>query len=95
MNIEVLSTAVRKFPCATPSSADRRPTADSICPSKSALNKEFLERLPSLTFQEIAQEVGALFAGDEIPAHELKKIVAEAFNFPVPLVTLSERLHIS
>ena len=35
-----------------------------------------------------------MFAGDEIPPHVLMKIVTEAFNFPVPLVTLSERLHI-
>ena len=58
------------------------------------LPKDFLERLPSLTFHEIAQEVGALFAGDEIPPHVLMKIVTDAFNFPVPLVTLSERLHV-
>src|SRR4029077_4811316 len=58
------------------------------------LKKDFLERLPSLTFHEIAQEVGAVFAGDEIPPHILMKIVTEAFNFPVPLVTLGERLHI-
>ncbi len=30
----------------------------------------------------------------EIPAPVLAKIVTEAFNFPVPLVTLNERLHI-
>jgi len=58
------------------------------------LEKDFLERLPSLTFPEIAMEVGSLFTGDEIPHSVLLKIVTEAFNFPVPLVTLSERLHI-
>ena len=58
------------------------------------LEKSFLESLPSLTFHEIAQDVGALFTGDEVPAHILMKIVTEAFNFPVPLVTLSERLHV-
>ena len=58
------------------------------------LDKDFLESLPSLTFHEIAQDVGALFAGDEIPTQILMKIVTEAFNFPVPLVTLSERLHV-
>ena len=58
------------------------------------LQKDFLERLASLTFQEIAQEVGASFAGDEIPPHVLAKILTEACNFPVPLVTLDERLHI-
>jgi len=58
------------------------------------LQKDFLEGLSSLTFPEIAHEVGALFAGDEIPPQIFMKIVSEAFNFPVPLVMLSERLHI-
>jgi threonine synthase len=58
------------------------------------LKKDFLGGLPSLTFPEIAQVIGALFAGDEIPPHTLSKIVTEAFNFPVPLITLSDRLHI-
>ncbi len=58
------------------------------------LQKDFLERLSSLTFTEIAQEVGALFAGDEIPPRVLAKIVEEAFNFPVPVVSLTDRLHI-
>ena len=55
---------------------------------------DFHARLPKLTFPEIAQEVGGLFTGAEIPAPVLKQIVTEAFNFPVPLVQLSERLHI-
>lgn len=58
------------------------------------LPADFHGRLAKLSFQEIAREVGALFTGDEVPPQILRKIVAEAFNFPVPLVTLSERLHI-
>jgi threonine synthase len=58
------------------------------------LKEDFLQRLSSLTLPEIALEVGALFAGDEIPTQVLRKIVNEAFNFPLPLVTLGERLHI-
>jgi threonine synthase len=58
------------------------------------LTRDFLERLPSLTFHEIAQEVGALFASGEIPPRVLTQIIAEAYNFPVPLVRLSEQLHI-
>jgi threonine synthase len=58
------------------------------------LQKEFLDRLASLTFQEMALEVAALFAGDEIPSETLKSIIADAFDFPVPLVTLGDRLHI-
>jgi threonine synthase len=58
------------------------------------LKNDFLERLPSLAFPEIALEVGALFAGEEIPPQVLEKISTGAFNFPVPLVALGERLHI-
>jgi threonine synthase len=58
------------------------------------LTSAFLGRLSSLTFAEIAAEVGALFTGDEVPDAVLKKISAEAFNFPVPLVALGDRLHI-
>jgi threonine synthase len=58
------------------------------------LGSDFLARLPSLTFVEIAQEVGSLFAGKEIPPPVLQDIVTTAFNFPVPLVALGEHLHI-
>jgi threonine synthase len=54
----------------------------------------FAERLASLSFQEIAQTVGTLFVGEDIPEAALSKIVAAAFDFSVPLVSLSERLHI-
>jgi threonine synthase len=58
------------------------------------LPADFLQRLPSLSFSEIAQEVGALFTGGELPSEVLKRIVTESFNFPVPLVAVGERLHI-
>lgn len=58
------------------------------------LSAAFLEKLPGLSFLEIAREIGGLFCGDEVPAQILEKIAAEAFNFPVPVVTLSENLHI-
>jgi threonine synthase len=58
------------------------------------VRKNFIERLSSLTFPEIALEVGALFTGDEVPQGVLTKIVTESFNFPVPLVSLDDRLHV-
>ena len=58
------------------------------------LKEDFLERLPSLTFLEIAREVCGLFADDEIPPHVLMEIVTQAFNFPLPLIALGDRLHI-
>jgi threonine synthase len=58
------------------------------------LPQDFLDQLPTLKFTEIARMVGSLFVGDEIPAPVLAKLTEESFNFPVPVVTLSERLHI-
>lgn len=58
------------------------------------LDRDYLQRLPSLTFHEIAQDVGELFCGDEVPAQVLMNIVTDAFDFPVPLITLDEHLHI-
>lgn len=58
------------------------------------LPPDFWQRLPSLTFPEIAGEVGALFLADEIPSDVQDKIVKEAFNFPAPLIAVGERLHI-
>jgi threonine synthase len=58
------------------------------------LSPDFPERLRSLSFQELALEVGALFLGDDIPLDALAEIVNRAFDFPAPLVSLSDRLHI-
>jgi threonine synthase len=58
------------------------------------LPSDFAGRLASLSFPEIAQEVGSLFLGDDIPASAVNEIVTCALNFPVPLVSLNERLHI-
>lgn len=58
------------------------------------LPPDFCERLRSLPFTELAREVGALFVGDDIPTEALIEIVGQAFDFPVPLVSLTDRLHI-
>jgi threonine synthase len=58
------------------------------------LPADFRGRLPKLTFTEIAREVAELFTGEEIPPPVLTQIVTQAFNFPVPLVQLDERMHI-
>jgi threonine synthase len=58
------------------------------------LPPDFSERLRSLSFPELACEVGALFLGDDIPPDALTEIVSGAFNFPLPLVSLTDRLHI-
>src|SRR5258707_798908 len=38
------------------------------------MKEDFLERLPSLTFPEIALDISALFSGSEIPPQVLMKI---------------------
>jgi threonine synthase len=58
------------------------------------LSADFPERMRSLSFPEIAREVGALFLGDDVPPDALTEIVNCALDFPVPLISLSEHLHI-
>jgi threonine synthase len=55
---------------------------------------DFLQRLRSLSFQELACEVGALLLGDDVPPDALAGIVNCALDFPAPLVSLSEHLHV-
>ena len=54
----------------------------------------FASACRSLPFRKSRRKSAGCSSGAEIPPPVLKKIVTEAFNFPVPLVTLSERLHI-
>jgi threonine synthase len=58
------------------------------------LPPNFAARLRSLSFPEVAKEVGTLFLGEDIPPRALTEIVTCAFDFPVPLISLTERLHI-
>lgn len=51
----------------------------------------FFRRLPGMTLPEIASEVGALYAGDDIPVAELRRICDEAFDFPVIIRPVDER----
>jgi threonine synthase len=57
-----------------------------------AFKGSFLGKLPELAFQEIAFEMAAPFTEGEIPESELKRIVVDAFNFPVAVKRLSESL---
>jgi threonine synthase len=51
----------------------------------------FYERLPNLSFTEMALEVTSALLQDEIPHSILKEICEEAFSFPVPLVPVGEK----
>ncbi|QHT71008.1 threonine synthase [Rhodocytophaga rosea] len=58
------------------------------------LSQSFIQSLPDLSFVEIATEVASHFIGQEIPEKDLQTLIADAFNFDIPLVELREDLHI-
>ncbi len=58
------------------------------------LPANFFEHLESFNFQQIAFRVAANLLGEDVPTHDLEKLVYEAINFPAPLVSLSENIHI-
>jgi threonine synthase len=59
-----------------------------------ALPNDFFENLENLSFQQIAYKVAYNLLGEDLPAQDLERLVYEAINFPAPLVSLSENLHI-
>ncbi|SFF15880.1 threonine synthase [Thermoflexibacter ruber] len=59
-----------------------------------ALPHDFFKNLENLSFQQIAYRVAANLLGEDVPAQDLERIVYEAINFPAPLVSLSENVHI-
>ncbi|MBL0103547.1 MAG: threonine synthase [Bacteroidetes bacterium] len=60
-----------------------------------ALSKEFLADLKNQTPFSIGYEVSKALLGDDIPHDVLKKICSEAFNFPVPVVSLSNNTYVA
>lgn len=58
------------------------------------LPNDFFENLENLSFQQIAYRVASNLLGEDVPAQDLERLVYEAINFPAPLVSLSENLHI-
>jgi threonine synthase len=55
---------------------------------------DFCARMGSLSFPEIAAEISSLLLRDDVPSGVLAEIVRAAFDFPVPLVSLTEQLHV-
>lgn len=55
------------------------------------LPDSFFVELPKMSFVEITQAVVTHLIGDDIPPQTLNELVAEAFNFPVPLVQLNDK----
>ena len=56
------------------------------------LGKDFFERFYEMNLQEIALEVAAHFLNSDVPAGELKRMVYDTLDFPVPLVHIHDKL---
>lgn len=52
------------------------------------LNPYFVRNLPQYSLQEVAYEVAVKLIGDDIPADDLRNLVADAINFPAPIKPL-------
>ena len=58
-----------------------------------ALPADWFQRMPELSFVEIAQEVAGAFFGEDVPRAELDRIVAETLSFDCPAVPVEEGIY--
>ncbi|WP_210464611.1 threonine synthase [Rufibacter roseolus] len=58
-----------------------------------ALGEDFFEALPTLSLPEIAFEVLQPYVTADISPDDLRKICAEVFNFPIPLVEVEKDIY--
>lgn len=58
-----------------------------------ALPKEFFDRLPSMSLQEISVEVATALFGEDIAAAKLQGLTKDAMNFPIPLVNVEDNVY--
>ena len=56
------------------------------------LPQEFFDRMPDMSFHEIACRVAEAFFGEDVPAEDLHRIVCETLSFPVPLVRVADNI---
>lgn len=56
------------------------------------VKKELIENIESFSNEEIAFEVIKPYVGDTIAENELRRIVSETVNFPIPLVSVNDRI---
>ena len=54
----------------------------------------FFARLPELSFAEIGFAVARRVIGDAVPEEDLRALVADAINFPAPVVRLDEQRYV-
>ena len=59
-----------------------------------ALHQSMIAEIEKYSFHEIGYEVSKKFIGGEIPNQKLLTIIESAFNFPAPLVELSNQLSV-
>jgi len=58
------------------------------------LPDKFFEELPQMSFVETAQQVVNHLIGDAIPVSVLNDLIEDAFNFPVPLIQIQDRMSV-
>lgn len=58
------------------------------------LPEKLFQAMRTMSFPEIAFEVGRAVVGDEVSKEKLQAIVEDAFNFPLPLIRLDERISV-
>ncbi len=57
------------------------------------LSDDFFKRMYDMDLQEIALEVASHFLGSDVPAGELKRMVYDTLDFPIPLVYIHDKLY--
>ena len=55
---------------------------------------DFFNNIHNMTFNEICVTVATKLIGDEIPTENLKNIINECYDFDIPLIKISDNLHI-
>ena len=57
------------------------------------LDDKFFENIYDMELQEIALEAACHFLKGDVPADELKRMVYDTLNFPIPLVHINDKIH--
>ncbi|MDR1154339.1 MAG: threonine synthase [Bacteroidales bacterium] len=57
------------------------------------LGDDFFKRMYDMDLQEIALEVAVHFLGGDVPTGDLKRMICDTLDFPVPLVHIHDKLY--
>ena len=57
------------------------------------LSDDFFNRMYDMTLPEIALEAANHFLGGDVPQNELKRMVYDTLDFPIPLVRIHDNIH--